>query len=144
MEPSRTVSSGITQIKTISLPAIEKRTAQAEKIEKIFTGLKPGQRLVNVNDYIIKLQSIAEAANRDYYILHQPGHKVVNPEVKKAREALDRQIALLNKIGTIAEGFGIIPKTSQKDPSSEWVAELRKAVKNHDHRKAFILRNQIR
>ncbi len=178
---ARTNGSTIPQKKTVSLAEIEKRTARAAKIEQIFSGIKPGQRLANANQYLIILQDMLNQASQDYKILHTPqiqytqdqdievnnsknpfakggtkrGVRSTNP-VQKEQEALDRQIAILRKIRTIAETAQIFPSAPQKPAASAarqfpWEGKLRKgetplhwAVRNHDHRTACGVRYQIR
>lgn len=143
----------VPQKRTVSIAEIEKRTARAAQIEKIFSGIKPGQRLSNANEYINILQTILEQASQDYAVLHKPGIKETE-SVQKARTALDKQIAVLQKIRTIAQTAKILPSTVK--PAAEgagfpWHGKLRKgetplhwAVRNHDHRTALSVRYQMR
>lgn len=144
----------VPQKRTVSIDEIEKRTARAAQIEKIFTGIKPGQRLSNANEYINILQIILEQASQDYAVLHKPGIKETEL-VQKARTALDKQIAVLQKIRTIAQTAKILP-SSVKPAAPEgagfpWQGKLRKgetplhwAVRNHDHPTALRVRYQMR
>jgi ankyrin repeat protein len=133
--------------KSISLSDLQKRTAAAAQLEKIFTGIKPGQKLANAEVYLDKLKRLESQALQDYQKLFDPKITVTEP-VKKARAALERQVAALGK--AIAAARSVIP--AEQKGQFPWSGQLRDekdtplhwAVRKQDYQTALFFRGQLR
>ena len=138
---------------SVSIPEINKRAAIAAQIEKIFSGIQPGQKLTNATEYLDKLKIIDQATAQDYAKLYNPNIKVTEP-IEKARAALQQQIAGLKRVLEVAQSANIIPADISAKPANQelpWEGQLRAgetplhwAVRNHDHRTALLVRYHIR
>lgn len=143
------------QAARVSLAEINQRTVLADKIQKIFIDLKPGQKLANADAYFIKLNQIFQATAADYATLYNPKIKVTK-QVEQARAALQKQIAVLQRVADTAKSRNIVP-TSAANPAGSsgnlpWAGKLRDdkdtplhwAVRNHDYKTALAVRHNIR
>ncbi len=135
-------------LQSISLSDLQKRTAAAAKLESIFNGIKPGQKLGNAGVYLDKLKSLEVQAIQDYRKLFDPKITVTEP-VKKARAALEQQVAVLRKAIAAARSANVIPAAPQELP---WSGQLRDAkdtplhwaVRKRDYQTALLIREQMR
>ena len=134
---------------SIALSDLQKRTAAAAKLESIFNGIKPGQKLGNAAVYLDKLKSLEAQAIQDYHKLFDPKITVTEP-VKKARAALEQQVAVLRKAIAAARSANVIPAAPQKE--FPWSGQLRDekdtplhwAVRKQDYPTALFIRGQMR
>ena len=127
---------------SISLSDLQKRTAAAAKLESIFNGIKPGQKLGNVEVYLDKLKSLEAQARQDYQRLFDPKISVTEP-VKKARAALEQQVAVLRKAIAAARSANVLLPWSgqlrdEKDTPLHW------AMRKRDYQTALFVRGQVR
>jgi hypothetical protein len=136
-------------LQSISLSDLQKRTAAAAKLESIFNGIKPGQKLGNAEVYLDKLKSLEAQAIQDYHKLFDPKITVTEP-VKKARAALEQQVAVLRKAIAAARSANVIPTAPQGE--FPWSGQLRDtkdtplhwAVRKRDYQTALLVRGQMR
>jgi ankyrin repeat protein len=139
----------------VSLAEIDRRTVLADKIQKIFTDLKPGQKLANADAYFIQLDRIVRAMSEDCATLYNPKIKVTK-QVEQARVAIQKQIAVIQRVADAAKARNIVPTSSVNPAGSSgnlpWSGKLRDnkdtplhwAVRNHDHTTAVGLSLEMR
>src|SRR6185295_11917443 len=144
MAPAPAIAKGQSK-QSISLADLQKRTAAAAKLESIFNGVKPGQKLGNAKVYLDTLKSLEAQALQDYQRLFDPKITVTEP-VQKARAALEQQVTFLRKAIAAARSANIIPSAPQGQVP--WSGQLRDAkdtplhwaVRKQDYQSALIIR----